>query len=335
VKQRNEFAVGGAIVLALLVVVAGALWLSETRLGQRPDQATVRFRTVGGLNVGAPVTLRGVRVGRVESVTLSGEQWVEANLRLDSRPEVPKNPAVIAAAASLFAEWEAQIVSLDDPIDDPNVRAELMTAKAAGPGAWPGATLPDVGQLTAQASRIASDIAVLTNRVGAVFDSTTAARARSSIQEFLSIVDELGRATKRQTGRVERVAGRVETGSADLASAARDLRVTMARIDSATGDRQLTEIVEAARGSSADLRQASADLRGLFAAAREHEVSLVRVLVAADSVLTRMQSGRGTLGLLASDSVLYRETTLTMQEFRKLLQDIQVNPRRYFKFSVF
>ena len=109
----------------------------------------------------------------------------------------------------------------------------------------------------------------------------------------------------------------------------------MARIDSATGDRQLTEIVEAARGSSADLRQASADLRGLFAAAREHEVSLVRVLVAADSVLSRMQSGRGTLGLLASDSALYQETTLTMQEFRKLLQDIQVNPRRYFKFSVF
>jgi len=39
--------------------------------------------------------------------------------------------------------------------------------------------------------------------------------------------------------------------------------------------------------------------------------------------------------MLTKDSTLYLETTATMIELRKLIADIQVNPRKYFKFSVF
>jgi len=48
-----------------------------------------------------------------------------------------------------------------------------------------------------------------------------------------------------------------------------------------------------------------------------------------------LQQGQGTLGLLTSDSTLYRETTKTVVQLRTLLADIQANPRRYFRFSVF
>ena len=65
-KRSNEFAVGLAVLLAIALVVAGALWLSGTDVNRKQVTARARFRTVGGLGVGAPVTLRGVRVGRVE-----------------------------------------------------------------------------------------------------------------------------------------------------------------------------------------------------------------------------------------------------------------------------
>ena len=61
----------------------------------------------------------------------------------------------------------------------------------------------------------------------------------------------------------------------------------------------------------------------------------MRVLVSADSVMSRISNRSGTLGLLVSDSTLYRETTLTMIQLRQLLSDIQANPRKYFSFSVF
>ena len=54
-----------------------------------------------------------------------------------------------------------------------------------------------------------------------------------------------------------------------------------------------------------------------------------------DTLLTRIHSGDGTLGMLATDSTLYRETTATMKQFRELLTDFQAHPRKYIKVSVF
>jgi phospholipid/cholesterol/gamma-HCH transport system substrate-binding protein len=59
------------------------------------------------------------------------------------------------------------------------------------------------------------------------------------------------------------------------------------------------------------------------------------VVHAADSLMTRLQAGNGTLGLLASDSSLYYETTKTVVQFRELLADIKANPKKYLKISVF
>ena len=64
-KRENEFTVGVVVIVAFSIVVWGALWLSGTHIGKTEAVYTARFRTMGGLEVGAPVVLRGVRVGRV------------------------------------------------------------------------------------------------------------------------------------------------------------------------------------------------------------------------------------------------------------------------------
>jgi phospholipid/cholesterol/gamma-HCH transport system substrate-binding protein len=334
-KRRNEFLVGLVVLGALALVVGGALWLSETNIGHRERVYTVRFRTVGGISVGAPVTFRGVRVGRVQAIRLASDNWVETDLKVYEGVELPGQPAVIAASASLFGEWAATIVSNDKPQDDPNVRQMLEEAAKPGGDVWPGATLPDVGQLTAQASRIASDIASLTNRIQETFDSNAVRELRGSIKDFGEITNKLVSFTENQTSRLNEVTGNIATSSGEVASASRDLRSTLSRVDSATNNGQLVDILNSTRAGTADLRQASADLRGLLEAARAHEANLVHVLTAADSIMTRIQNGNGTLGMLATDSALYRETTATIVQLRQLLQDIQSNPRKYFKFSVF
>jgi len=106
-------------------------------------------------------------------------------------------------------------------------------------------------------------------------------------------------------------------------------------VDTATNQGQLATILNNSAATSANLRTASQDFRDLMDAAHKNQASLVRVLTAADSVMSRIANRNGTLGLLVSDSSLYRETTLTMIQLRQLLSDIQANPRKYFSFSVF
>jgi phospholipid/cholesterol/gamma-HCH transport system substrate-binding protein len=335
VKRANEFIVGVVVLVSVALVVAAALWLSETRISRKEQLHTVRFVSVGGLKVTTPVTYRGVRVGRIEAIRLTSDNWVEADVRIYAGVALPAEPIVVGAPSSLFGEWTATIMPAEQAPDDPNVRQMLSAAAKPGGSAWPGATLPDVGQLTAQASRIAADIAVLSDRVQTAFDSNAVIELRQSIRDFGAITNKLVQFTQSQTSRLNQITGNVATTSEQVAGASHDVRSIMARIDSATNEGQLQDVMNNAQATSADLQQSAADLRDLMAAARANEASLVHVLVAADSLLTAIQSGQGTLGKLAADSALYNETTSTVKELHGLLQDIRANPRRYFSFSVF
>jgi phospholipid/cholesterol/gamma-HCH transport system substrate-binding protein len=334
-KRTNEFAVGLAVLLALALVVAGALWLSETDVNKKKVNALARFRTVGGLGVGAPVTLRGVKVGRVEAIRLIQDEWVETEFSLDRNVELPPKPAVVSASGSLFGEWSANIISYEPPPTDPNLRDALAESDRAGGEAWPGATLPDIGQLTAQASRIAGDVGVVTQRISQAFDSTALKNMQKSVKDLAAISGRLVEFANAQTTRIDRVSQNVASTSDAFAGVAKTFQGAVARLDTATSDNQLKDILNNHRASSSDLRHAAADLRSVMTAARENQASLIRVIQQADTLVSKIQHGNGTLGLLATDSTLYRETTATVVQFRELLTDIQANPKKYLKISVF
>jgi phospholipid/cholesterol/gamma-HCH transport system substrate-binding protein len=324
-----------AVLAALALVIGGALWLSETDVNQKKVSYSARFRTVGGLGVGGPVTLRGVRVGRVEAIRLVENEWVETDFSIDRSVELPRKPAVISASASLFGEWTANIVPYEPLPVDPNLRNALIESDQAGGESWPGATLPDIGQLTAQASRIAGDVGDITQRIGQAFDSTALKNLQQSVKDLATISTRLVKFANAQTDRMERVGENVETTSDAFSGVARTFKGAVARLDTATSDNQLADILNNSRSSSTDIRQAAADLRSVMAAARANETSLVHVVQAADSLMSRIQAGNGSLGMLATDSTLYRETTRTVIQFRELLADIQAHPKKYLKISVF
>jgi len=335
VKRGNEFAVGLAALASLAVVVGGALWLGHINVGKRSMSHVARFRTVGALGVGAPVTLRGVKVGQVKAVRLSEDGWVDADLTIDNDVALPRRPAVISASSSLFGEWAAEIVPFEPLPDDPNVRSALLESDATHGDAWPGATLPDIGQLTAQASRIAGDVADVTQRIRGVFDTAAVRDVRRSVADLTTIADRLAKFTNQQADRLDRVSASVATSADAFAGVARGFERTVARVDSATNANQFQEIVNNARASSSDLRQAASDFRSVMSAARENQASLVHVIQSADSLISRLQSGEGSLGRLTTDTALYVETRRAVVELRELLADVKANPKRYFKVSVF
>src|SRR5436853_1246267 len=167
------------------------------------------------------------------------------------------------------------------------------------------------------------------------FDSEAVNELRRSIKDFGQIADRLARVTNEQADVIGSVGSNLRQGSDVLAKAATSLQGTLGRVDSATNQGQLATILNNSAATSANLRSASPDFHDLLESAHKNQESLVRTLVAADTVMSRIANRTGTLGLLVSDSTLYKETTLTMIQLRQLLSDIQANPRKYFTFSVF
>lgn len=333
--RRSDLSVGVAVVGAIAVIIAAAIWLGDLSPGGPRTLRTARFRTLGGVGVGDPVLLRGVKVGRVESIRLASDDWVEADLRITAPDDLPPNPVAIAASASLFGEWLISVMDSTRAPTDPDVRRELREARVDAGQVWPGATLPDVGQLTQQASRIASDVAAITNRIEGAVDSAAISDIRASVRDLRRMADQLVAFTQQQTGQLDRVVDNAATSSGQITRASGHLESTLSRLDSSTASGEINALVRDARDAAAELKLATGDLRLVTGTARDQRERLVSILANTDSALARLNNGQGTLGMLSTDTVLYREATRTVVQLRTLLADIQANPRRYFRFSVF
>jgi len=334
VKRPNEFVVGLVAIAGVLAVVVGAVVLGRLHLGQRDEIHTARFRSIGGLGAGANVALRGVKVGRVAVIRVAADDWVEVDFRLKPDLRLPARPAAIAAPATLFGEWRVNILAIEEAPSD-LAQQQLIEAAAVGGNVWPGTTLPDIGEITLQASRIAGDIGLITNRIGGALDSSAVADVRASLRDLRQTVVHLTQMANAQSENLTTLSGNLSHASGDVDVASRRVSTVMGRVDSATSNGQLQEVLSSTRDASRALRQMTTDMQSIVNDVKEHRQSLVRVLTASDSLLTRVQEGRGTLSLLASDSALYHEATGAVQQLRALLADIQANPRRYFRFSVF
>ena len=220
---------------ALALVIVGALWLSETDVNQKKATYTARFRTVGGLGVGAPVTLRGVKVGRVEAIRLVENEWVETEFSIDREVDAARQAGRDLRRRQPVRGVERQhrlLTSRCRPTPTSGTRS--IESDQAGGEAWPGATLPDIGQLTAQASRIAGDVGDITQRIGQAFDSTALKNMQQSVKDLAAISQRLVSFANAQTTRIDRVSQNVATTSDAFAGVARTFQGAVARLDTAT-----------------------------------------------------------------------------------------------------
>jgi phospholipid/cholesterol/gamma-HCH transport system substrate-binding protein len=334
-KRANEILVGGVVLVAVALVVVGSAWLSQARFGRQDQVREARFRVIGGLKAGDGVSLRGVGIGRVDAISLGERNWVNVTLRLRHDAEVPAQPVAIISSTTLFGDWGVQISSRADLPDDPEVRRQVDEAVAAGADRWPGATLPDIGQLTASASRIAGDIAVISGRVEDAFDSTSAARLRSAFLDLSRLSRALANIARSQESTLTRIGGNLDTGTAALSRTVGALERAASRADSATSRDQLQRILTSTDSAAQDLTAVARNLRGISSAAATQQDAFARIIAHTDSILARIDAGQGTLGRLTRDTTLYAEAVQTVRSLREMLADMQRNPRKYFSFSVF
>ena len=253
----------------------------------------------------------------------------------ETRLAAPPTPTAIAAPATLFGEWRVNILAFEEATTDRAVQAQLAEAEGASAGVWPGTTLPDIGEITLQASRIAGDIGVITNRIEGALDSNAVADVRASLKDLRATVVRLTQLANSQSDNLGKLTTNLTRTSGEVDVASRKFNTVLGRVDSATMNGQLQDLVTTTRQTSQALRDITSDMQAIVRDVKDRRGSLIRVLEASDSLLTRVQQGRGTLSMLASDSTLYTEATGTVRQLRQLLADIQANPRKYFRFSVF
>lgn len=105
---KQEVKVGALVMAAVVVFFVGLSWLTGRSLGSGAvASVAVRFEDVSGLQVGDPVLLAGVDVGRVAQIRLQGAGNVLVQLEIRSSV-MPRVDAEVKLAALDF--FGAQMV---------------------------------------------------------------------------------------------------------------------------------------------------------------------------------------------------------------------------------
>ena len=63
--------------------------------------------------------------------------------------------------------------------------------------------------------------------------------------------------------------------------------------------------------------------------------NLEKTLASVDKIMANLQSGKGSMGKMLNDEVLYNNLSKTSKELELLLEDVRLNPTRYVNVSVF
>lgn len=334
-KRSNDWIVGSVVIAALVIIVAATLWLQESDFGDRKHSVTARFRDVGNMQVGNAVVIRGVRSGKVESITLLPGGWVTARLSLDEGVALPSDPVVLVQASSLFGEWQATVTSRDGVPAIRDVMIQLADADGAPPETLPGAVLPDIAQLTAVAGGIAGNVASVAERFRTAFDDSAARELRSTIRSFSTLSSDLSQTVKDQSRNLDSIAIHVGAGASELSLAASALLRTVARIDTATATDEIRDIVRETQRAAESARETGETLARIVRSLESSEVNLRGAIVKADSLLGKVNSGEGSLGLLVNDPSLYRNSDSLLIDLRALIADVKRDPKRYFGLRLF
>ncbi len=333
-KRASDFLVGATVLIVSVVLVAVVLWVKQADLGDKKTGLVVRTRDVGGVALGNPVVIRGVRAGQVKGIALGERGWVVLELDVDRSVSLPSDPVVLLIASSLFGEWQVNIAESAGVPPDRELRAALAEARTSG-DTLAGAVLPDIAQLTSVAGRIAGDVAQVADRVQVAFDDAAAKELRESIRNFSQLSSDLARTVNAQSKNLDRISTDVQSGLATVNAAAADLSHFASRVDSATSRGELQVIVTNSQNAARELLAATSKLRELSDGLARTETRLATAVSRADSVFLKANSGQGSLGLMLNDPALYRNSDSLVSELRALVADVRKNPRRYLNVRVF
>ena len=328
------FTLAGMALLVLATVVVGGRWFAAT------ESATMRFdSSVYGLQIGAPVVLRGVRVGQVIRIVLApaGPQGLEMPVTAEFDrallagvlgPAAPERGALMPALIrqGLVARLATQSLLtglLYVDLDIEPARAAGLAPAPAAATAMPAIPTEHTQLQTLQAQLQALDLQQIGRDLAAVAASTRelladpqARRALVDTAAAAQALTQLAQRLDREIGPLARAADRTLTESQralqqwapvarQVAAAASQVGAAGAQLGSAAAQvgsaaAQVQVLVTAGTPLVADLRQTATELGRSAATLREAAAEDSVLRLNADRALQDLARAARSLGELSN-----------------------------------
>lgn len=315
-KIRKEIKVGAVFVIAFSVMVWGIMYLQGIEILKKNRIIYAVYDRVNGLVAANPVTIQGMKVGQVKTLYFSSKDphkiIVELYLNNTTYP-IPRNSIARIYSADLMGSKEIEII----PGNSPDLIRDGDTLIARTESTLGEEVNQQLAPIKRKAENLISSIDTLATILQQVLNKNTQASLIDAIENIKIAISNITSMTyaadtlvSQQRSNLARIIINVESISSNLKK----------------NNDKITNILDNFSAVSDSL--AKINIPATFSQVDQ----AVRNL---NTVIDKINSGHGSIGLLVNDTSLYYEVDKAARDLNMLLEDIKANPKKYVNVSVF
>ena len=303
-RLPKTFVIGLCVIIALLVLVFGINFLKGVNLFKAANYYYASYTNVAGLNLSAPVTINGYKVGLVRDIQYAYDNpgHIKVELSLDKELHLTRGTKAMLVTDMLGTASIELVMGRDPQMLE--VGSELIGQTSSGlmdnvsQDLLPGITamIPKIDSLLVALTEVASNPAIGT-----------------SLDHLNATLVNLESASGQLNGSMRSMPGIVS-----------DAGVTMGNVKSMSSNLNVI---------SNDLTSVSNTLKGM-----PLDATMNNVLEASRSlneVLANLNNPNSSMGLLLNDRQLYQNLSNASASLDSLLIDVKKNPKRYISLKLF
>ena len=313
-KISNEIKIGIFGLATLAILFFGYGFLKSSDLFSSSQRFYVFYKNVDGLGVANEIQLNGFKVGKVVSLKILPERnnQILAVLDIDKNIQVYK----ISVFKINSVPLSTTVIKLET-VNGNTLAADGDTLQGISNSSILNQFTEQMEPIKQKAIAVAGTIDSILTQLRGMLDNGGKTGLQNSLADIQAMIHNLRQTTEKvnglmasETERLDNILKNVDAITSNLKNNNASITHALANIDKITDDvakSNLKQTIENTNNTIADL----------------------------SSVLNKIKSGNGSLGMLVNDDKLYLNLKSSSENLDKLMIDLKANPNRYVHFSVF
>ncbi|MCX6238365.1 MAG: MlaD family protein [Bacteroidia bacterium] len=312
-KLTKTSKIGILVVVCLTILIWGINFLKGRDIFRTEKVFYARYKDVGGLTATTLVTLNGLKVGYVREIyfaeDLSGDLIVKVAIHNDF--PLPVGTSAEIASSDLLG---SKVVKLNLGKSEMLVHANDTLATKMGADIMQQVN-EQIAPLKAKAERLIENLDSIVTAASKILNSDSQHNISESIRQINLTMTNL-----------EKISGNLNDVISDqkknLASTISNISEITGKLNNNSG--KLGHIMDNFSSFSDSLTKLELN----------RTINHLNGSVAnLQTILSKIDTANGTLGLLVNDPRLYHNLNYTSENLNRLLVDFRMNPKRYVNFS--
>lgn len=314
-KISKEVKIAFVSIIAFACFIYGFNFLKGKNFFASQNKFYAVYQDVDGLVEANPLIISGYKVGIVTDIELSydSSKNVIVTMLLDKKINIPKNSVAKIVSSDIMGSKAIQFVmgnSKEFAVDGDT----LLSEKEAN-------LKQSVNKAIEPLQRKAESLISSVDSVMIVVQDILNKDARKNLSGSFESINLAFRSLDKTSRRLDTLVASEKNKISNIITKVNILVTTMA-----DNSDKLSNVIKNFSSISDSL--AKANLTSTINNANS-------VLLQTSEIMTKINKGQGTFGLLVNNDSLYHQLDKSVQDLDKLLIDLRANPKRYAHFSVF